>query len=100
MGEAVRRGMSIGEFCRKRRERESQFYWWGRELKTRREEQTRRPGGGHVGAASVALVTDKAGASDAGIELMRGNGRRPRISRGVDEAKLQAILAVLEFRRS
>ena len=33
IGEAVRSGMSIGEFCRQRRLKESQFYWWQRRLK-------------------------------------------------------------------
>jgi transposase-like protein len=99
MGEAVRSGMSIRGFCRKHRLRESQFYWWRRQLKARREEQTRRRPGGHGGAASFALVSDEAGATDAGIELVLGNGRRLRIRRGVDEETLRAVLAALEPQR-
>ncbi len=94
--EAVRSGMSIGEFCRKRRLRESQFYWWRRELKVRREEQTRRPQGGQVGARSFALVSEEAGATDAGMELVLGDGRHLRIRQGVKEETLRAVLAALE----
>ena len=32
IGEAVRSGMSIREFCRQRRLKVSQFYWWQRRL--------------------------------------------------------------------
>lgn len=42
--EAARNGMSIREFCRWRRLRESQFYWWQRKLKAGRDARTgRRP---------------------------------------------------------
>ena len=37
--EAVRSGMSIREFCRQRRLKESQFYWWQRRLKAGRGER-------------------------------------------------------------
>jgi hypothetical protein len=33
IGEAVRSRMSIREFCRQRRLKESRFYWWQRKLK-------------------------------------------------------------------
>ena len=36
LGEAARRGMSIREFCRRRRLKESQFYWWQRRLRLSR----------------------------------------------------------------
>jgi hypothetical protein len=45
------------------------------------------------------LVSDEAGATDAGIELVLGNGRRLRIRRGVDEETLRAVLAALEPQR-
>ena len=34
IGDAARSGMSIREFCRQRRLKESQFYWWQRKLKS------------------------------------------------------------------
>ena len=40
--EAVRSGMSIREFCRQRRLKESQFYWWQRRLKAGQGERTQR----------------------------------------------------------
>jgi|SRR5208337_188526 len=94
--EAVRSGMSIREFCRQRRLRESQFYWWQGKLKARREERgVRRPRVGR-NQASFALVSDEAGATDAGIELVLGDGRRLRIRQGVEEETLRAVLAALE----
>jgi hypothetical protein len=94
--EAVRSGMSIREFCRQRRLKESQFYWWQRRPKAGRGEGTRRSSVVHWGAASFALVSDEAGATDAGIELVLGDGRRLRIRQGVDEATLRVVLAALE----
>jgi transposase len=94
--EAVRSGMSIREFCRQRRLKESQFYWWQRRLKAGREEPTLRRPGSQGGAASFALVSNEGGAMDAGIELVLGDGRRLRIRPGVDEETLRSVLAALE----
>jgi len=97
IGEAARSGVSIREFCRQRRLRESQFYWWQRRLKERREHQTlgknqETPG---RGPANFALVSDEPATTDAGIELVLGGGRRLRISKGVDEETLRAVLAAV-----
>jgi transposase-like protein len=93
--EAARSGVSIREFCRRRKLHESQFYWWQRRLSLKR-----RPAKGRnqqsAGPASFALVSDEPGAKDAGIELVLANGRRLRIARGVDEATLRAVLAAVE----
>ncbi len=89
--EAARSGMSIREFCRQRRLKESQFYWW-----QRKQERTMRRQGVDRGAASFALVSEEPGATDAGIELVLGDGRRLRISKGVDEPTLRAVLAAVE----
>lgn len=94
--EAVRSGMSIREFCRQRRLKESQFYWWQQKLKAGREERTLRRPGTRGGTASFALVSDETGATDAGIELVLGDGRRLRIHKGVDEETLRAVLAGVE----
>jgi hypothetical protein len=89
--EAIRSKLSIRQFCRQRRLKESQFYWWQRRLNG-----NRRPGGRHRpsmnGNASFALVSNDPGAGDAGIELILQDGRRLRISRGVDEQTLRAVL--------
>ena len=94
--EAVRSGMSVREFCRQRRLKESRFYWWQRKLKAGRQESgLPRPGAGRK-QASFALVSDEPGATDAGIELVLGDGRRFRIRQGVEEETLRAVLAALE----
>ena len=90
--EAAQSGLSVRQFCRRRNLRECQFYWWQRKLKA----------SGPVPAvearASFALVSAEAGAPDAGLELVLGDGRRLRIRRGVDEETLRAVLRAMEPR--
>jgi hypothetical protein len=96
LGEAARSGISIREFCRRRRLKESQFYWWQRRLRlSRRDGEASRPGGNGQ-KASFALVSQEAGAMDAGVELVLNGGQRLRITKGVDEATLRTVLAALE----
>jgi transposase-like protein len=94
--EAARSGMSIREFCRQHRLKESQFYWWQRKLKAGRQERTMRRQDSSGRAASFALVSEEPGATDAGIELVLGDGRRLRIRKGVDEETLRSVLAAIE----
>jgi transposase len=97
ISEAARSGISIREFCRRRRVKESQFYWWQHKLKAGRDERTMRRPGLDGKPASFALVSEaEPGASDVGIELVLGDGRKLRIRHGVDEATLRAVLAALE----
>ena len=101
IAEAVRSGVSIRKFCRKRKLKESQFYWWQRVLKERREKRMLRRRGKSLAAggssqASFALVSEERGALDAGIELVLGDGRRIRIGKGVDEETLRTVLAAVE----
>ena len=90
--------MSIREFCRRRRLRESQFYWWQRKLKASRDMRTVQRQGAGGKPASFALVSEDA-ATDAGIELVLADGRRLRIRQGVDEETLRSVLAALERAR-
>ena len=94
--EAARSGMSIREFCRQRRLKESQFYWWQHKLKAGRQDRSTRGPGGYRGVASFALVSHEPEGTDAGIELVLGDGRRLRIRKGVDEETLRAVLAAVE----
>ncbi len=96
IGEAARSGVSIREFCRQHRLKESQFYWWQRKLKAGRQERTLHRQGIDRNVTSFALVSDESGAMDAGIELVLGDGRRLRIRKGVDEETLRAVLAAVE----
>lgn len=91
--EATRSGISILEFCRQRGLQKSQFYWWRRRLKARRPQ--RILGKQNKRQASFALVSDKPGMMDAGIELVLEGGRRLRISKGVDEITLRTVLAAM-----
>ena len=94
IGDAARSGMSIREFCRQHRLRESQFYWWQRKLKTRRQERNKPTSSG--GAASFVLVSEDGASMPAGLELVLRDGRRLRISQGVQEETLRAVLAAME----
>ena len=94
IGKAARSGMSIREFCRERRLKESQFYWWQRKLKGDGGERKMVSGVGR--RASFALVSDEAGVMSTGLELVLRDGRRLRISQGVEEESLRAVLAALE----
>jgi hypothetical protein len=93
--DAVRSGLSTRAFCRQRKLKECQFYWWQRRLKEKRPPPS-RPRGPANGPASFALVSDAPGTADAGIELVLGDGRRLRIAKGVDEPTLRSVLAALE----
>src|SRR5437879_13552565 len=57
ISEAVRSGVSIREFCRQHRLKESQFYWWQHKLKAGRQERMCRPSGNRA-EASFALVSN------------------------------------------
>jgi transposase len=93
--EAARSGISIREFCRQHRLKESRFYWWQRTLNERREQRATPKQDTNNKHASFALVSDEPGAVDAGIELVLSDGRRLRISKGVDEETLRTVLAAV-----
>jgi hypothetical protein len=94
IGDAARSGMSIREFCRQRRLKDSQFYWWQRKLKASRQERSKA--GMQDRAASFALVSEDGMDMPAGLELVLRDGRRLRIRQGVQEETLRAVLAALE----
>ena len=52
--------------------------------------------GAERGAASFALVSEEGGTMAAGIEMVLRDGRRLRISKGVEEETLGAVLAAME----
>ena len=96
IGEAARSGLSIREFCRQRKLTVSHFYWWRRHLGMNgRKGLSRKPESGQS-PATFALVSDEPAATDAGIELVLGDGRRLRIHKGVDGETLRAVLAAME----
>lgn len=102
IGEAARGGVSIRRFCQQRRLKQSQFYWWQRELEKRQQARIlASQGGGKAGKeakpATFALVSeDEREVGSAGIELVLRDGRRLRIGKGVDEETLRTVMGVLE----
>lgn len=94
IGDAARSGMSIREFCLQRHVKESQFYWWQRKLKAGRQERNKPSVQDR--AASFALVSEVGMDMPAGLELVLRDGRRLRISQGVQEETLRAVLAAME----
>ena len=86
--------MSIREFCRQRRLKESQFYWWQRKLKARCQQRSKS--GFQDRGASFALVSEDGMDMPAGLELVLRDNRRLRISQGVQEETLRAVLAAME----
>lgn len=94
--EATRSKLSIREFCRRNKLKESQYYWWQRKLNGNRSPKGLQKAGNKSNSASFALVSNDPEATDAGIELILQDGRRLRISRGVDEQTLKSVLAAVE----
>jgi transposase-like protein len=95
IAEAARSGTSVREFCRQRRITEPQFYAWRARLNGKVHGAARRQALRAKRAATFALVSDAPMALDAGIELVLADGRRVRISRGVDEATLRTVLSAV-----
>jgi hypothetical protein len=94
--EATRSKLSIREFCRRNHVRESQYFWWQRKLNGNRRPKGSQKSGNKAHSASFALVSNEPEVTDAGIELILQDGRRLRISRGVDEQTLRSVLAAVE----
>jgi len=100
--EAARSGVSIRQFCRQRRVKESEFYWRQRKVKEIQQacalgSQNRSKATKDAEQATFALVSEEAGESElAGIELVLRDGRRVRIGKRVDEETLRTVVGVLE----
>ena len=94
--EATRSKLSIREFCRRNRLKESQYYWWQHKLNGNRHSKGFQKSGNKSNSASFALVSNDPEAMEAGIELILRDGRRLRIRRGVDEQTLRSVLAAVE----
>ena len=94
IGDAARSGMSIREFCRQHHVKESQFYRWQRKLKAGRQEGNKPSVQDR--AANFALVSEGGMDMPAGLELVLRDGRRRRISQGIQEETLRAVLSAME----
>ena len=99
VGEHGRSGLTVREFCRKSKLRESTFYFWRRELERRQAEQEQRPQTGPSAApAFVAVrVEEHSGtAADGRIVIELSGGRRVHVTPPVERQALADVLAVLE----
>jgi hypothetical protein len=92
-------GLGPREFCRRRRLRESAFWFWKREIpdrdRRRRERKTQGPGKPALRILPVRLVKDHV--SLVPLEILFG-GRTLRISGDFDPVVLRKVLSVLEGR--
>jgi len=91
--EAAQSGLSVREFCRRHRLPQSRFYWWRRKLKTHPDwkKAARKPGRG-----KFRFVSEEGASQPAGLELVLRDGRRLRISQGVEEQTLRSVLSALK----
>jgi hypothetical protein len=92
-------GLGPREFCRRRRLRESAFWFWKREIpdrdRRRRERKNKGPGQPALRILPVRLVQEPA--SRVPLEILSG-GRTLRISGDFDPTVLRKVLSVLEGR--
>lgn len=95
LGEAARSGLSIQEFCRRRRLKESQFYWWQRRLRVGRPDGAISKPGAREGAASFALVSEDT-ATEAGIEPVWRAGGGCALPKESMKITLRTVRAALE----
>jgi hypothetical protein len=92
-------GLGPREFCRRRRLRESAFWFWKREIpdrdRRRRERKTKGPGTPALRILPVHLVKEPV--SRLPLEILSG-GRTVRIPGDFDPGVLRKVLGVLEGR--
>jgi hypothetical protein len=96
-------GLSIRGYCRRRRLRESAFYFWRKELARRGVSTARQAAFVPVRITGEASSADSDGRQAEGgsrgrIEIVLGNGPRIRLLGPVDRQSLGDVLAVLEGR--
>jgi transposase-like protein len=83
-------GVTVREFCRENRLKETTFYRWRAEL--RRRDAAGQP----AGAMFVpVVVSDAARREAAGIEIVLPGGVRVCVAAGVDRESLAEVLAAL-----
>jgi transposase-like protein len=95
----TRSGLTVRDFCRKSKLRETAFYYWRREIQRRGsgrpEEQEQRQ---HPTFLPVRLAQETRTAERGGVEIALPGGVRVHIAAPVDRRALADVLAVLEGR--
>ena len=96
-----RSGLSVREFCRQGKIRETAFYFWRRELQRRQAEQEQRRAAESTPTPTfVAVRVKEHAANPAGgrIAIELPGGRRVHVTAPVDRQALAEVLGVLEGR--
>ena len=88
IAEAGSLGKSVREFCRQRGLKESLFYFWRGQLKTRDAAAAEKGG-------FVELVRSAGSAADAGVSIRVDDRLSIVLERGFDGATLKAALAAV-----
>ena len=110
VGEQRGSGLTVRDFCRRGKLRESAFHFWRRELERRDAEQEQRQGPRKARTAKsrrtqrtpafvpVRLAEPAPPVAGGRIEIELSSGRRVRVIAPVDRQALMEVLAVLEGR--
>jgi hypothetical protein len=98
IGAHGRSGLSIREFCRRGKLRETAFYFWRGELQRRQaeQEQRKRPSA-QAAFVPVTVARDLVTQAHGRIEIELSGGRRVHVVAPVDRQALVDVLAVLRF---
>ena len=93
-------GLSVRQFCQRKKIAAASFYGWKRELALRDRERngSERPAGNAAGheQSFVPLRVTPAPLLAAGLELLHPSGHVIRIPAGFDDETLQRLLSILE----
>ena len=93
-------GLSVRQFCQRKKIAEASFYGWRRELALRDREGngSERQAGSAAGheQAFVPLRVTPSPVLAAGLELLHPSGHVIRIPAGFDDETLRRILSILE----
>jgi hypothetical protein len=88
IGEQMRSGLSVKEFCKERGLTECSFYAWRKRLRQQQEPV-------RFALVERGAATRQEGAREAQLELVLLTGTRLRIGAGVDSTTLRTVLEAL-----
>lgn len=99
VGEHKRSRLTIREFCRRGKLKESAFYFWRRELQRRQAKQEQRGPADAPTPAFVPVRVERHSAAAGGhIVIELSSGHRVHVTAPVERQALADVLAILESR--